>query len=66
VGLSKELVSTNKTAILDWFFRVCKYGCLIGATFCVQHTLFLIAILFVIAASTFDYWAQIMIIRREI
>ena len=56
----------KSTAFIDWLFRLAKYGCLIGATFCVQHALFVFAVVLVIAASTCDYFAQILLIRREV
>ena len=56
---------TGKTAVIDWVLRVIKYGCLTGATYCIQHLVFIAVIVLVILAASADYWAQILIIRRE-
>ena len=56
----------KSTAFIDWMFRLGKYICLVLATFSMQHTLFVLAIFLVIIASLCDYFAQILLIRREV
>jgi hypothetical protein len=56
----------GKTAVIDWILRVIKYSLLVGATFSMQHALFILAGIFVITAATCDYFAQTLLLRREI